>query len=166
MKLRKESLLVPIIFGCILMLCFISVMMICKGNYDFLHIISEKMNFPPLWMFSTIYTLCLFFLGMSAGLFVRNIVECRLSLQNENLFLKGAIFCLISYFFSILWYPLLFCMQMPLIALIFLLFCILFVALALIFYFRVNVLYTLFSVPFVLWSVYLFVLNLVIVFRI
>ena len=152
MKLRKESLLVPIIFGCILMLCFISVMMICKGNYDFLHIISEKMNFPPLWMFSTIYTLCLFFLGMSAGLFVRNIVECRLSLQNENLFLKGAIFCLISYFFSILWYPLLFCMQMPLIALIF--------------YFRVNVLYTLFSVPFVLWSVYLFVLNLVIVFRI
>ncbi len=166
MKIKKDSWIIPVIFGGALMLCYLVELLIFKRNYDFLHIVSMKVSFPPIWIFSSLYLLCLFLSGVSAGLFVRDILEGKCSLQIENIFLKGAVFSSISCFLCLFWYPALFYIQMPLLSLILALLSSIFSILTLIFWVRVSLVYSLFYMPFIIWSAYLYILNLIILFKI
>lgn len=166
MKIKKDGFVIPIAFGISLMLCFLFELIICKRSYELLHIIYDKISLPPLWIFSSLYILCLFLLGVGAGFFVKEIFDGRASLQSENTILKGAIFCIPACFFILLWYPLLFSIQMPLLSVIFAFLSLILLIISLLFWLRASILYSLFVFPCVIWSAYLLITSLILVFKI
>lgn len=166
MKIKKDNCLIPLAFGVLAILWYLVIKIICRGKYDFLHIISGKITFPPMWLFNFIYMISLFLLGVSAGLFVRDKLCLGQSIQTENLFLKGAVFAVAVYFLSLLWYPLLFALQMPLLSLIILLLSVISVVLTLIFWLKACASYGVFVIPITVWLIYLSILNLILIFAI
>ena len=84
MKIKKDGLVIPIAFGISLMLCFLFELIICKRSYELLHIIYGKISLPPLWIFSSLYILCLFLLGVGAGFFVKEIFDGAFFLKNPK----------------------------------------------------------------------------------
>ena len=166
MKTRKESRIVPIIFGGFMVLSYIVMRFIYKGKYDFLHIISERINFPSMWIFNFLYMITLFFLGVSLGLLASELTQGGVSLQNENAFLRGGILFSIIYFLSLSWYPSLFVLELPLLSFVIILLCVLLTVFLIYAWSRVSISHTLLVFPFLLWTLYLLVLNFIIIFRI
>ncbi len=166
MRIKKDSWLVPVIFGCFMMLSYVGMRLVFGGNYEFLHIISARVSFPPMWVFNALNMLTLFFFGVSAGFFITEIFRCRYSVQSENLFFKGAVFYVAVYFLSLLWYPLLFSLQLPLVSLVISVICLISLIVTLVFWVRVTPPFSLFLIPIIVWQAYLSILNLTIVFGI
>ena len=166
MKIKKESLSLPVIFGCFMLFSYIVMKFICRGKYEFLHIISAKTAFPPMWVFNLLFIIGLFFLGVAAGFFLNSLIENKFSIQIENLILRGFVLLVAIYFLSLLWYPFLFVMQMPIFSYIFSLMAVIMSVLLLIFWIKACSAYSFFIIPFLLWSVYLNILNFFIIFTI
>ncbi len=166
MKIKKENCLIPVVVGCFMMLSYISMKLICRGKYNFIHIISERIALPPMWIFNSLYLVSLFLLGVGAGFCAKQILFEGCSIEAENLFYKGGVFFVAVYFLSILWYPVIFVLQMPIFSLFIALLCLVFVIATFIFWFRVSSVYSLFILSYVLWAAYLEILNLIIIFTI
>ena len=166
MRIKRNGSLIPIVFGTALMLCFLAELVICKRSFEYLYVIRGKIILPPIWIFSSLYILALFLLGVGAGLFYKEIFDGVASIQTENTILKGAVFCIPSVFLMLLWYPALFNIQMPLLSLIFAFFSVLLIIIASTFWSQVSVLNSMFVFPYALWMVYLFMTNLVLIFKI
>ena len=166
MKIKKENCLIPLIFGMFMVLSYLGMRLICHGKYDFLHIISEKIAFPPMWLFNFLYMITLFFFGVAIGFFLGFTFKGGHSVQTENLFLKGAVFSVAVYFLSLLWYPALFVLQMPMLSLIISIISVVFVILTLILWLRACAAYGVFVIPSTIWSVYLNILNFTLIFAI
>ena len=166
MKFKSENSSPPVIFGCFMLFSYIVMKFLCRGRYEFLHIISEKIAFPPMWVFNLLFMTALFFLGVSAGFFLNSLIENKFSMQVENLILRGFVFLVGIYFLSLLWYPILFALQMPIFSYIFSLLTVALSVLILIFWFKACSAYSFFAIPFLLWSVYLNILNFFIILSI
>ncbi len=166
MKIKKENCILPIIAGLIMMLSYVGMKFIYRGNYAFLHIISEKISFPPMWLFNLIYMLTFFLLGVSAGFFISENLGGRYSLSAKSLLYCGGIAYVTVFYLSLSWYRVLFVLQMPIFALIISLLCLISVIILLVLWFRVTAAYAAFIIPIAIWLLYLFVLSLTIVFSI
>ena len=160
MKIKNENSSMPVILGCFMLFSYIVMKFICRGKYEFLHIISEKISFPQMWVFNSLFMLAFFFIGVSAGFFLNSLIESKFSIQVENLILRGFVLLVGIYFLSLLWYPCLFALQMPIFSYMFSLLTVVFSVLLLIFWFKACSAYSFFVIPFLLWSVYLNILNL------
>lgn len=166
MKIKKESWLLPVIFGSFMVLSFVWMRIICRGKYDFLHIIANKVAFPPMWIFNFLYMITLFLAGAAAGFFIGNAFCHSQSIQTENLFLKGTIFFVAIYFLSLLWYPALMVLQMPIFSLILSIFSVVCVIITIAFWIKASFVYTVFMMPYAIFVIYLNVLNFILVFTI
>ena len=165
MKINKDNYISPIIFAGLMMISYVAIVLFCRGRNDFVHLLSDRISFPPMWIFHLIYIVTLLLSGAAAGLLINQVYfggAC--GLQTENLFLKGAVFFVAVYFLSVLWSPLIFSMQMPIVSLIVAVMSLVFSIVCIVFWLRVAPLSALLLIPYIIWSAYLVVLNFIIIF--
>lgn len=166
MRIKKENAILPLTCGLFMVLSYVIMRMIYRGRYDFLHIISEKIAFLPMWIFNFLYMLTLFLFGFGIGLFIGLIFRGGQSIQLENIFLKGALCVIAVYFLCLLWYPSLFVLQMPFLSLIISILSVSLITIAIIFWLRACASYGIFLIPLAVWLVYLNILNFILIFTI
>ena len=166
MKSRKDGVLMPLICGGGMVLSYIVMRFIYKGKYDFLHIISETVAFPPMWIFSFFYMISYFMLGVSLGFLIQKLSCGCMSVLDKIFFYKGLVAYSILFFLELSWYSTLLVLQMPILSFMVMLITILSAALLLYFWSKVSIGYALFTLPCLLWSAYLLILNLTVLFTI
>lgn len=164
MKSKKENSLLPIAVGLFMVLSYVIMKLVCRDQYDFIHIISDKIAFPPMWIFNFLYMITLFLFGVGAGFIFDHVFRRGRSSIIENYFLKGAVFSVAVYFLSLLWCPALFSLRMTILSLIISSLTTVCVVVTIIFWFRACSVYAGLVIPYAAWTVYLNVMNLIIIF--
>lgn len=166
MKSESKTSILPIISGGIFVLSYLIVLFVCRGQYEFIHFLNQSISFPPMWLFNFLYMATAFLFGMSFGLLMSKLLRRERSLQVENIFLKGQLAFTVVYFLSLIWRVVILLLQMPLLGLIISMICAFALFLTLIYWSKLSLPHTILALPYAAWCIYLFVLNMIIVFSI
>ncbi len=138
----------------------------CKSPYEFLYKIDEGDLFSPFWLFSILHIAAFFAGGCYLGYIICKAVKKSLCAEEVANIYRGGILFAVLFFMSLMWYPTLF-LQISVIPAFFIAaICLILCASLIGVWSRVKGMGILWGIAFLLWWMYVTVLNFILIFKI
>lgn len=166
---KKTSIFngISLVCGIIGAVCAFLCRMITPSPLDMIHKLDGLNVLPPIWIFNLLSVVWCFLMGAAAGIVIKDLTDGHLCGRSAISAYQGLVFFLVAFFLGIMWYPTFFAAQAVFISFIMcLVICVSSVCCAINWFSAGIKTAALIMAAYSIWSTYILVINLSVLFGI